>query len=139
MAAFFFMKTQRIIQVGVLFTLTAVILGAMGAHALKPHLQPEQLMSFETAVRYQFYHGIALLLLAALSSNLEPKFLSYAFRLFCVGILLFSGSIYLLALRDLIGLSSYKWLGPITPIGGICFIAGWILFFMASKSHQSNQ
>lgn len=128
------MKTERIIQVGVIFSLTAVILGAMGAHALKPRILPEQLTSFETAVRYQFYHGLSILLLAALSSKLNSKWMNYAFRFFCAGIVLFSGSIYLLSLHDLIGLINYKWLGPITPIGGLCFIIAWIFVLIAGKS-----
>lgn len=105
---------------------TAVILGALGAHGLKPLITPEQLTSYETGVRYQVYHAFALLLLAAFDTKLKPKFRNLASWAFILGIGLFSGSIYLLALHDLIGLTNYKWLGPITPLGGLCFIAGWI-------------
>jgi uncharacterized membrane protein YgdD (TMEM256/DUF423 family) len=104
----------------------AVILGAFAAHALKARLAPEHLATFETGVRYQMYHTLAILLIAALASRGGTAWLSTSALLFAAGILLFSGSLYLLATRELLGIGSWRWLGPVTPLGGLCFIAGWI-------------
>ncbi|MBX7224707.1 MAG: DUF423 domain-containing protein [Chitinophagales bacterium] len=109
----------------------AVVFGAFGAHGLKPHLSPEQLQSYETAVKYQFYHTFALLAIGILM-NIYPKLnLALAGDFFLVGIILFSGSIYLLSCKELLGLGNFsKILGPITPIGGLCFIVGWVITFI---------
>lgn len=108
----------------------AVILGAFGAHGLKPHLTTEQLQSYETAVKYQFYHVFALITVGVLM-NIYPKLnLALAGDFFLIGIILFCGSIYLLACKDLLGIQNFaKILGPITPIGGLCFIIGWMISF----------
>jgi uncharacterized membrane protein YgdD (TMEM256/DUF423 family) len=113
---------------GCLFAVTAVVLGAFGAHGLKDRIATEQLQSFETGVRYQLFHAIALLFLGLLSDRLQVPALRYVSYLFILGILLFSGSIYLLATRDLIGIGSFKnVLGPVTPLGGLSMIAGWCM------------
>jgi uncharacterized membrane protein YgdD (TMEM256/DUF423 family) len=109
----------------------AVTLGALGAHYLKGKaeagvLTPDNLISFETAVRYQLYHSLALILLFVLSQYKNSSLLKYSGYLFIAGIFLFSGSIYFLSTKALTGLSNLQWLGPITPLGGLCFIAGWI-------------
>ncbi len=116
---------------GGFFMLTAVILGAFGAHGLEGSLSPEQLETYKTGVTYQFYHALALLFLGLYSQHNPSKLLKWAGILFSVGIFLFSGSIYLLACKDLLGIASWKWLGPITPIGGTLFIIGWGLFLGA--------
>lgn len=108
-----------------IFALLAVILGAFAAHGLEGKLNPDQLHSFETGVRYQFYHAIGIFIVAILAFQKPSAWLNRAAWLFIIGILFFSGSIYLLSCRDLLGISSWKWLGPITPIGGLLFIAGW--------------
>ncbi len=118
-------------RTGAAFAFFAVIFGAFGAHALKEHLSPEQLTSFETGVRYQFYHAFALLILAQLMYKRKNKLIHYAGWLFISGTALFSGSIYLLALRDIVGFSA-GWLGPVTPIGGTLLIIGWALLFVSS-------
>ena len=106
----------------------AVIFGAFGAHALKEKLDAYQLEIFNKGVQYQFYHVIALFAVVVLSAKMQSKTLDFAGWLFTFGILLFSGSLYLLATRSLTGLDSITpILGPITPIGGLCFISGWIL------------
>jgi uncharacterized membrane protein YgdD (TMEM256/DUF423 family) len=110
---------------GSFFAMTAVVLGAFGAHSLEAQLNADQLATFETGVRYQFYHAFGLLVLALLADKLPTNALKRVSYLFIAGILLFSGSIYLLACRDLLGISSWKFLGPITPLGGTCFIIGW--------------
>ncbi len=108
---------------GLIFGVIAVIIGALGAHALKPHLSVDQQSSFETGIRYQMYHSLLLIGIAN-SKNLLSKITLY---LFVSGTILFSFSIYLLNLKSLIGIESLKFLGPITPIGGLLLISGWII------------
>jgi uncharacterized membrane protein YgdD (TMEM256/DUF423 family) len=106
----------------------AVILGAFGAHALKEKLDAYQLEIFNKGVQYQFYHVIALFAVVLLSARIQSKTLDFAGCFFTIGILFFSGSLYLLATRSLTGLDSLTpVLGPITPLGGLCFIIGWVL------------
>src|SRR5262245_58254515 len=104
----------------------AVVLGAFGAHALKEKLEPLQLQVFETGVRYQVYHALALILLGLSSGRIHPSWGQAAHWCFAAGILFFSGSLYLLSTRTLLGIESWKFLGPVTPLGGLCFIAGWL-------------
>lgn len=105
----------------------SVALGAFAAHGLKPHLTAAQLAVFETGVRYQMVHALALLFLGLLRMR-EPVPLTGAAGLaMVIGTLFFSGSLYLLAARDILGISHWRWLGPITPLGGTAFLAGWIL------------
>ena len=109
---------------GSFFCLLAVILGAFGAHALKAVLEPEQLQSFETGVRYQFFHGLFLVMLALKGHSFHLRHERTIATLMGLGIVLFSFSIYFLNLQDTLGLS-LGWLGPVTPIGGTLLIAGW--------------
>ncbi len=99
-------------------------IGAFGAHGLKELVGSDAISTFETAVRYQMYHVIALLMLG-LSGKIPATTLKWVSRFFVGGILLFSGSIYLLVLKDFHQIST-NILGPITPIGGLLFIAGWL-------------
>lgn len=110
---------------GALFGLLAVILGAFGAHALKKKLSEEQLRSFETGVKYQFYHGLLLLVLGfnlGFTTSLE-QYMAYCF---IFGLILFSFSIYALVLSDAGG-RKWKFLGPVTPLGGLLLVSGWVL------------
>jgi uncharacterized membrane protein YgdD (TMEM256/DUF423 family) len=120
---------MQFIRIAAITGCLAVILGAFGAHTLKSVLPGEALDSFETGVRYQFYHTLALLLCGLMSLHRDGKYLVRAGWLFVAGMALFSGSIYLLSTRTLTGLEA-GWLGPITPIGGVLFIAGWIMLFL---------
>lgn len=104
----------------------AVGLGAFGAHALKEILTPQQFNTFETAVRYQFYHVFALALTGILARTYPHKFINYAGRFFIAGIIFFSGSLYLLTALTVSGNDNFKWLGAITPLGGLFFIFGWL-------------
>lgn len=98
----------------------AVILGAFGAHGLRGKLDDHALGIYETAVQYHFYHSLALLAVGLLAlSQPHTALLRSAGWLFCLGILIFSGSLYVLAV------SGVKWLGAVTPLGGLAFIAGW--------------
>lgn len=96
-----------------------VMLGAFGAHALRDRLTPEQLASWSTAVHYHLLHSVALLALALWASS-TARSIQLPAALFTAGIVLFSGSIYGLLLTE------QRWLGPVTPVGGLCFIAGWL-------------
>lgn len=101
--------------------------GAFGAHALKGQLTENALNSFETGIRYQMYHALALLVVALLlKQNPEVTVLAIAGGCFIAGIVLFSGSLYGLSLAGI------KALGPVTPLGGVAFIAGWVCLMLAS-------
>ena len=119
---------KNIMAWGAAFALTAVILGAFGAHALKELLSSNQLASFETGVRYQMYHGIILLFTGFAFDKIQDT--SLISKLFISGTLLFSLSIYLLNLQGVIG-ASLSVLGPITPIGGALLIAGWFRLLLS--------
>ncbi|AZQ42898.1 DUF423 domain-containing protein [Nonlabens ponticola] len=125
---------KKLLIVGVLFMVTGVILGALGAHALENYLSIDQLDSFETGVRYQIYHGLALLIISQISliKNSQKQVVLY---LFTIGSLLFSLSIYLLATRPIHEIS-VEFLGPITPIGGLLLISGWIYLLFKLISHK---
>lgn len=104
----------------------SVMIGAFGAHALKNTLTANgRLETFETAVKYQFYHVLALLIVGILLSRIDHKLLHYSGYSFIVGIIIFSGSLYTLCLTN-VG----KW-GAVTPIGGVFFIVGWVLLFLS--------
>ncbi|CAN5654416.1 DUF423 domain-containing protein [soil metagenome] len=109
----------------------AVILGAFGAHGLKPLLTDKELATYETAVRYQFYHVFALLITGILYREFAQKYLSWAGKLFAFGIFIFSGSLYMLTFMNLSGRPNFQWLGAITPLGGVCFVAGWLFILLA--------
>ena len=115
---------------GSILALTAVILGAFGAHALKETLvELDSIGTWETAVRYQMWHALALILLSLIS---ERQKLPTAIGLcFVIGVLLFSGSLYGLAL------DGPRWLGPITPLGGLCLIAGWAMLAYSCVKHKA--
>jgi uncharacterized membrane protein YgdD (TMEM256/DUF423 family) len=104
---------------GAVSALLAVAAGAFGAHALRTRLTPELLAAFETGARYQMYHALALLLVATAAARLPAPPIRLAGWLFVAGTLLFSGSLYGYALTQA------RWLGPVTPLGGVCFLAGW--------------
>ena len=129
------MKKNLLVIAGISGAL-CVALGAMGAHALKDKLPMENLQTYETAVRYQFYHTLVLILIVILSDKTQSKFLGYSSTLFIIGIILFSFSLYFLALRPVMGISNdeMKWVGTITPLGGVSFIFGWLMLAFSAKS-----
>ena len=110
---------------GAALALLAVALGAFGAHALRERLEAGDLEIFETAVRYQMYHALALLGVAWLSTRLPGPLTGWAGWLMVAGTLVFSGSLYLLVL------TGPRWLGAVTPVGGVLLIAGWLLLAVA--------
>jgi uncharacterized membrane protein YgdD (TMEM256/DUF423 family) len=114
---------KRIVISGLVLFILAIILGAFGAHGLKNYLTIEQLNSFEVGVRYQFYHAIALISIGLNADKLNfslSRFLLYSI----IGILLFSGSIYLLSIASILNWNK-SLIGPITPIGGLFLIINW--------------
>lgn len=116
---------KAIIGTASVIGLISIILGAFGAHAFKEVLTMEQLVSFETGVRYQMYHALFLLFIAT-TSLLSDRQKKTIFTVTLIGLLFFSGSIYLLATQSLSGID-FKFLGPVTPIGGLFLISAWLL------------
>ena len=129
---------KTFLQIGGILLLLAVVLGAFAAHGLEDKITPEQIDTFETGVRYQFYHAFGMLLIGILLHLKFPNSLRWVAWCFLMGIVLFSGSIYLLACRDVLGIASWSWLGPITPIGGTFFIIGWGLFIWKMRDRNAE-
>ncbi|WP_067868845.1 DUF423 domain-containing protein [Neptuniibacter marinus] len=115
------MSKKLILMISAMSGFFAVACGAFGAHGLKDLLEPSLYAVYQTGVEYQFYHTFALLFIASAPANLSSKYLGWAGIAFTLGILLFSGSLYLLALTGI------KVLGAITPLGGVAFLCGWAL------------
>lgn len=114
---------KKLLIAGCSFALIVVVLGALGAHALEKYITLEQLKSFETGVRYQMYHALALLIVAALPM-ISSKTKKVVFYLFTIGVILFSLSIYLLSTASIWNMN-FSFLGPVTPVGGLLLISGW--------------
>tara|TARA_B110000211_G_C14060827_1_gene545427 strand:+ start:1745 stop:2116 length:372 start_codon:yes stop_codon:yes gene_type:complete len=122
------MTSEKVLKIASVFGVLAVSIGAFGAHGLESILiENNRVETFETAVQYHFYHTIALLIVAVLLQNKASICLNWAAILFSLGILLFSGSLYILAL------SNFTFLGAITPLGGLCFIAAWAALYCSAK------
>jgi uncharacterized membrane protein YgdD (TMEM256/DUF423 family) len=129
---------KSFMRIGILMALIAVVLGAMGSHLMEQYLEPEQLDTFKIGVRYQFYHSFAIIIVGILFHFGKKSRLTIAGWLFLAGIILFSGSLYLLSVQETLSLS-LSWLGPITPIGGVLFIAGWIFLFLSTYQHGERK
>ena len=114
------------LAMGAVFGLIGVAAGAFGAHALRERLSPDLLQVFEIGVRYQMYHALALLGVALMAARLPGPTLHLAGWLFFVGVLIFSGSLYALSLTGL------RWLGAVTPLGGVCLLSGWACLLWAA-------
>jgi uncharacterized membrane protein YgdD (TMEM256/DUF423 family) len=132
---------------GALLAALAVILGAFGAHSLKNHLEhsgieladiQRTLQTFDTGVRYQFYHCFALLAVGLIYASYPSKSLRWATAMFTIGIVLFSGSLYAITLLKLQGGAGLGPIGILTPIGGLFFIAGWIGLFLGISRSKSS-
>ncbi len=123
---------KNILQLFAILGALAVALGAFGAHGLKSLASPDQLETFSTGIRYHFYHVFAIGLATALwrIKGIKRQQLKRAVWCWVAGIILFSGSLYLLSLREIISIPTAV-LGPITPIGGLFFIAGWVMLYLA--------
>ena len=127
----------KLIRIAIVFGLISIILGAFGAHTLKAVLSEQQLTSFETGVRYQMYQALFLLFVAT-TNFLTDKAKKITTIILSIGVLFFSGSIYLLATQELSGIN-FKFLGPITPIGGLLIMISWIyVAFCVGKQKNNN-
>ena len=127
---------RKILLWGIGFAIIAVLLGAFGAHALKAILSPEKLQSYETGVRYQLIHALALIALSIYgqlnkTNDILNKWVGWSSHFFIVGAFLFSCSIYGLALLSVMHPSWAFILGPVTPMGGLCFMIGWAIWARA--------
>ncbi len=122
------MKRDHFFTIGALSALLAVAAGAFGAHGLEARVSAERLATWETAAHYQAIHALALLAVAWAATRWPGALTRAAGWLFVVGTIVFSGSLYLLVLTDT------PWLGAITPIGGVCFLAGWACLAVASAA-----
>lgn len=121
---------------GAFLSALSVLIGAFGAHQLKKFLSPDVLNTFQTGVQYQFYHSMGLILSGILLKRYPNNLVMWSGRLFVLGIIFFSGSLYLLALLESfkgMGLGAF---GLLTPIGGILFVAGWISMMMGIPSSK---
>ena len=114
----------------------AVILGAFGAHGLKAYANEQTLSTYETAVKYQFFHVFALAFTGVLYKEYPIKGILLAGRLFIIGICFFSGSLYLLTLFSITGNTQFNWIGAITPIGGLLLISGWVFLAVKIASYK---
>ena len=126
---------EKIIVTASVFGVLAVIAGAFGAHSLQGDLSAKNLEVWHTAVEYQFFHVFAILFLSTLT-RFKIKLINECYYLFSLGIICFSGSLYLLACRDLLGWNWLSIIGPLTPLGGLLFIAGWLALGVAAYKHK---
>jgi uncharacterized membrane protein YgdD (TMEM256/DUF423 family) len=122
---------RRNIAIGAVLAAIAVALGAFGAHGLKKIVPAETVQTFQTGVQYQMYHSFALIMAGLLYERAHQKFVKIAATLFLLGIILFSGSLYLLTFFNATETVGMEKFGLITPFGGVAFIAGWLFLFLA--------
>jgi uncharacterized membrane protein YgdD (TMEM256/DUF423 family) len=125
--------SKAILMTASILLALAVSIGAFGAHGLKAHLSTDMLLTYKTGVEYHFYHALGLLLIGILSLMYPSNLLNWSAILLAVGIVLFSGSLYIMAITGI------KWLGAITPFGGLSFIAGWVLLIVAIWKNMKFQ
>lgn len=125
-------RSQRFLVLGTIFAGSGVAAGAFGAHALKKILDAPMLQVFDTATRYQMYHAFGLCIVSWAIDRYPGQRLEQTGWLFTIGIILFSGSLYAVSLAGI------RWMGAITPIGGLAFLAGWLLFGWRIWSRTAN-
>lgn len=136
------MLSKYYISIAAFLGALTVALGAFGAHALKAVLSPAALITYETAVRYQMYHVVALLITGILinraASPKEQKLLSRAGLFFIDGIVLFSGSLYFIVAKPFLGIEGLPWVGVITPMGGLLWMVAWVLLGLSQLPSVEN-
>lgn len=120
---------QLAVLTGAAYGFLGVAFGAFGAHALKAKLSVEMLSAWKTAVEYQLYHALALMIVGLIATQRPSIAITNAGICFALGVLLFSGSLYVMAL------SGVRWLGAVTPLGGLLLLIGWALLFWAALKH----
>lgn len=128
------MSNQKLTLIfAALLGLLAVALGAFGAHGLKSMVTTERLATWQTGVEYQFFHALAILVFGLYQDKFNSTWIKWSIRCLILGVLIFSGSLYVLVIADM------AWLGMITPIGGVLMILGWLLFVMHLIKQPANQ
>ena len=127
---------NKYFKIGVIFSFTSVILGAFGAHLLKDLLSATELSSFKTGLRYQMFHALGIIILSLNQDKFTNK-LNRVLQIMSFGVVLFSFSIYLLSLQNILNIS-LSFLGVITPIGGLFLITSWTLLFFIVKKNDSS-
>lgn len=126
------------VRFGFLLMGFAVIFGAFGSHVLKELIGEAELNTWDIGIRYHMVHALAIVVLGVTHRHFDEKKLSLALGLFIVGIVIFSGSLYLLATRNIWGNDSFRIIGAITPLGGVSFIAGWLLLFFRGFTPEKD-
>jgi uncharacterized membrane protein YgdD (TMEM256/DUF423 family) len=136
------MLSKYFISIAAFLGALTVAIGAFGAHALKAVLSPAALITYETAVRYQMYHVVALLITGILinkaASPKQQKLLNRAGLFFIDGIVLFSGSLYFIVAKPFLGIEGLPWVGVITPMGGLLWMVAWILLGLSQLPSVEN-
>ena len=127
---------SKVVKSSILFCVVSVILGAFGAHLLKDLLSETELSSFKTGVRYQMFHALGIIVLSLNQDKFTNK-LNRVLQIMSFGVILFSFSIYLLSLQNILNIS-LSFLGVITPLGGLFLITSWILLFFIVKKNDSS-
>lgn len=125
---------KQFLNISFILGAIAVALGAFGAHALREMVDEKARQTWQTAVQYHFYHLFAIALTGILLKQDINVWYKRAAYLFIAGIIIFSGSLYTMTLLKAAGATSVNWLGAITPIGGVCFIAGWLFLLLGSRN-----
>ena len=133
------MNKRTILMIAGFSGTLCIAFGAFAAHFLSGKIPSENLATFDTGAKYQFYQTFALIVVAFMIEKDPSKYLEYTAKLFLAGIILFSFSLYFLALRPLMGIGNgeMKWVGAITPIGGISHIVGWFLIFVSAYKKRT--
>lgn len=129
---------KSFLKIATILGALAVILGAFAAHSLKQVVSDNAVNTFETGVRYQFYHAFALLAAGLIYKDFTNKWISYAGKFFITGIILFSGSLYVLTFFVALVKPAASWIGIVTPFGGLAFILGWVFLFIGIKKERKS-
>ena len=133
-----FYMHKGFLRAGAFLAMLGIGLGAFGAHGLKKIVDADSVAVFDTGVRYQVYHSIALLLTGILFGSFQTQRLVWAGRFFIAGIILFSGSLYLLTFFKALGIVGLSGLGILTPIGGLGFLAGWLMMLLSFNNFSGK-
>lgn len=131
------MKNKNWLSAAALLAGLAVAAGAFGAHGLKKLVEPQYVDTFKTGAQYQFYHALAIGLVALISQFVDNVWIKRTITAFLIGIVLFSGSLYVLVLLKAMNPDSPTWFGMITPLGGVAFLVGW-LFLVIGVRYKSS-
>lgn len=130
---------KKMVATGSFFAALSVMLGAFAAHALDTKLSERMMKTFETAARYQMYHAIAIIICGIIFNENNKVIYKISFTLFLIGIILFCSALYTLSICSIYYGTSFNWFGAIAPLGGICFVLGWIALAKAVLNKKTNQ